>query len=104
MWEPRQLATLGASTACNRDIFTFTHCIGGLVGPRPGVRAEKRKIFALSGNRNMAVQPVARRFTDWAIPVPICTLQQRFFQLRHSNVCTTNIPLSEVELWDFDCF
>jgi hypothetical protein len=23
MWEPRPLATLGASTACNRDIFTF---------------------------------------------------------------------------------
>jgi hypothetical protein len=24
MWEPRPLATLWASTACNRDIFTFT--------------------------------------------------------------------------------
>jgi hypothetical protein len=24
MWEPRPLATLGDSTACNRDIFTFT--------------------------------------------------------------------------------
>jgi hypothetical protein len=24
MWEPRPLATLGASTACNRDIFTFS--------------------------------------------------------------------------------
>jgi hypothetical protein len=23
MWEPRPLATLGASTACNRDVFTF---------------------------------------------------------------------------------
>jgi hypothetical protein len=23
MWEPQPLATLGASTACNRDIFTF---------------------------------------------------------------------------------
>jgi hypothetical protein len=23
MWEPRPLATLGASTACNKDIFTF---------------------------------------------------------------------------------
>jgi hypothetical protein len=23
MWEPRPLATLGASTACNSDIFTF---------------------------------------------------------------------------------
>jgi hypothetical protein len=23
MWEPRPLATLGAFTACNRDIFTF---------------------------------------------------------------------------------
>jgi hypothetical protein len=23
MWEPRPLATVGASTACNRDIFTF---------------------------------------------------------------------------------
>jgi hypothetical protein len=23
MWEPRPLATLGASKACNRDIFTF---------------------------------------------------------------------------------
>jgi hypothetical protein len=27
MWEPRPLATLGASTACNRDILTFTFYI-----------------------------------------------------------------------------
>jgi hypothetical protein len=27
MWEPRPLATLGTSTACNRDIFTFLYDI-----------------------------------------------------------------------------
>jgi hypothetical protein len=27
MWEPRPLATLGASKACNRDIFTFLYML-----------------------------------------------------------------------------
>jgi hypothetical protein len=33
----------------------------------------REKSLAPAGNWNPAVQPVARRYTDWAIPTPECT-------------------------------
>jgi hypothetical protein len=45
-----------------------THWIGGWIGPRSGLdTVEKTKSFT-AGNRTSAVQSVARRYTDCAIP------------------------------------
>jgi hypothetical protein len=55
-----------------------TRWIGGSVGPRAGVDAlEERKIFPSVRNRTPAVQSVARRYTDWAIPTPIILTNMR---------------------------
>jgi hypothetical protein len=44
------------------------YCIGGLVAPRAGLEAvDERKSLAAYGNRTLAIQPVARRYTDWII-------------------------------------
>jgi hypothetical protein len=55
--------------------FTFgertlgTHWMGGWVGPRAGLDdVEKRKFLTLPGLEH---QPVASRYTDYAIPAPI---------------------------------
>jgi hypothetical protein len=46
-----------------------THWIGGWVGPTAGLDAmEKEKYLTPAGNRTTAVQPVARRYIDSAIP------------------------------------
>jgi hypothetical protein len=47
-----------------------THFIGGWVDPRAGLDdMEKRK---LELPPLLVVQPVASRYTDWAIPAPVC--------------------------------
>jgi hypothetical protein len=60
---PRPLFSLGERT-------TGTHCTGGWVGPRAGLDTEARgKIFCPRRGSNLdrpVVQPVARRYTDWA--------------------------------------
>jgi hypothetical protein len=52
-----------------------THFIGGCVDPRAGLDdMEKWKILTLPGLElppPMVVQPVASRYTDWAIPAPL---------------------------------
>jgi hypothetical protein len=52
-----------------------THFIGGWVDPRAGLDdMEKWKFFTLSGLEvplPLVVQPVASRYTDWAIPAHI---------------------------------
>jgi hypothetical protein len=48
-----------------------THWTGGWVGPRTGLD-ELEKIVNHTGTRNsnpFVIQPVGRRYTDWAIPV-----------------------------------
>jgi hypothetical protein len=53
------------------DTAPDTRCVGDWVGPRADLKAVgKRKHLAPTGNRTQAVQPVARRYTDWAIPAP----------------------------------
>jgi hypothetical protein len=51
-----------------------THFIGGLVDPRAGLDdMEKWKFLTLPGLElplPLVVQPVASRYTDWAIPAP----------------------------------
>jgi hypothetical protein len=47
-----------------------THWIGGWVGPRAGLDTGEENSLALAGIRTPAVQPVARRYTDRAIPTP----------------------------------
>jgi hypothetical protein len=55
-----------------------------LGGPQswPGRYAEEKNL-APAGNRTPAVQPVARRYTDWVIPTPI------------SPVCSNSISVVE---------
>jgi hypothetical protein len=44
------------------------HWIGGWMGPGAGLDdVDKRKIFAPAENRNPAIHPVARRYTNWVI-------------------------------------
>jgi hypothetical protein len=58
-----------------------THGIGGWLGPRAGLNSvDMRKTFCSAGERTPAVQPVARRYIDWAmedsttyIPALICS-------------------------------
>jgi hypothetical protein len=48
---------------------TGTHWIGGWVGTDVVWTLWKREIYlSLSGNQTTAVQPVACRYIDWAIP------------------------------------
>jgi hypothetical protein len=47
-----------------------THCIGGWVGTRSGLEG-CGKSRPPPGFDPRTVQPVASRYTDWAIPVPI---------------------------------
>jgi hypothetical protein len=50
-----------------------THWKEGCVGPRAGLDdVEKRKFFTLQGVklRPLGLQPVASRYTYWAIPAP----------------------------------
>jgi hypothetical protein len=53
-----------------------THWIGGWVGPSAGLDAvEKRKIpQTLPGLEAPIIQPVAQRYTDWAIRAPNITV------------------------------
>jgi hypothetical protein len=47
-----------------REIVSYTHWIGGWVGPRTGLDVvEKRNILAPAGNPTLAIQPVARWHT-----------------------------------------
>jgi len=46
-----------------------THCIGSWVGPRASLDG-CGKSRTLPGFDPRTVQPVASRYTDWAIPVP----------------------------------
>ena len=47
-----------------------THCIGGWVGPRAGLDGCRRYRLP-PGFDPRTVQPVASRYTDWAIPVQL---------------------------------
>ena len=55
-----------------------THCIGGWVGPRAGLDG-CGKYRPLPGHDPRTVQPIARLYTDWAIPTHI------FIRYRYEN-------------------
>jgi hypothetical protein len=48
------------------------HWMGGRTGPRAGLDAVelRDKFLASAGNRSPTIQPVAHRYTNWAIPAP----------------------------------
>jgi hypothetical protein len=49
-----------------------THWIGGWVGPEPVWKLWSReKSLAPTGNWTLAFQPLACRYTDWAVPAPL---------------------------------
>jgi hypothetical protein len=55
-----------------------THWMGGWVGPRVGLDdVEKREFLTIPGlelRDPLVVQPVASRYTDYAIPAPYITM------------------------------
>jgi hypothetical protein len=56
----------------NRERAPDIHWIGGWVGPRACLNdVEKRKFLTPPGLELSVVQPVASRYTDYAIPAPI---------------------------------
>jgi hypothetical protein len=70
------------------------HFIGGSVNPRAGLDdMEKGKLFTLPGLEfpvPLVVQPVASRYTDWAIPAPKFLFNTVIIitKLYSLNVCT----------------
>jgi hypothetical protein len=69
------------------------HWIGGWMGPRAVWMLSRRDIsLAPTGNRTPAVQPVASRYTDWAIPT-VCVkwdlVINRSFAVLYSKCLTT---------------
>jgi hypothetical protein len=62
----------------------------------------KEKSLALVGNQTPAVQPVARRYTDWAMPV--CRIEQhtRVNVTLHSTWCGWGWLLFKWDGWNFD--
>jgi hypothetical protein len=51
-----------------RERYTCTHCVGGWWVPQPvWTLCSREKSLAPAGNRTPAIQPVTRRYADWAI-------------------------------------
>jgi hypothetical protein len=74
---------------------TGTHWIGGWVGPRAGLdKVEKRKFLPVleSNSDPSVIQPVASRYTDWAIPAPYSETghHENFPQKREGEVSQKN--------------
>jgi hypothetical protein len=84
-----------------------THWIGGWVGPRAGLDAvEKRKILRLPPPRELnprtpIVQPVAIRYTDWAITALICRGPRDKLQIlcHESKRCAVILPHRTATQW-----
>jgi hypothetical protein len=87
-----------------------THCIGGWVGPRTGLKAVvKRKIPSPrreSNPRTPIVQPVAQQYTDWTITVlRMWLMYTEFWELYLShgdhleNLCVKERLLKWVREW-----
>jgi hypothetical protein len=56
------------------------HCTGGWVGPRAGLDVCE-KSHPPPGFDPRTVQPVASRYTDWAIPAPIFYCSSQIFKI-----------------------
>jgi hypothetical protein len=54
------------SASCLCRFTPGTHSIGRWVGPTFGLDAVEKKTIAPAGSR--VVQPVARHYSDWAVP------------------------------------
>jgi hypothetical protein len=88
-----------------------THCIGGWVGPRAGLDAVvKRKIpssHRKSNPRTPIVQPIAQRYTDWALTalgplnfsVTNCALMVRYLTRIFCLSPMWTYKLLDVNLW-----
>jgi hypothetical protein len=67
----------GVWSASLTDRFTpGTHRIGGWVDPRAGLddwRSENSWPYRDLNSDSSVVQPIASRYTDWAIPAPNCS-------------------------------
>jgi hypothetical protein len=75
-----------------RGTASGSHWIRGWVGPRVALDTEEGKNLTPDGNRTPAVQPAARRYTDWAefkwLKVQNCVLNSDITVLINSIICT----------------
>jgi hypothetical protein len=79
MWVGGQLHAPAALPSGNRH---GTHCIGGWVCPRAGLDGcEKSRPLPEFDPRT--IQPVASRYTDYAIPAAGCTREELYFEYCH---------------------
>jgi hypothetical protein len=73
-----------------------TQCIGGWVGPRAGLDGCEKSRPPPPGFDLWTVQPVASRYTDWAMPAPLFNGKSRYF-LSGMAARTRNSPLSSTQ-------
>jgi hypothetical protein len=69
------------------------------VCPSSGVDAQEKRNNYTAGNLTRAVQPVSRRYTDWAIPTPFSgSIKDKKFlpQLRHYQVSSTLLGVAVI--------
>jgi hypothetical protein len=65
MWEPRPLATLGASTACNRDIYTLHYRVlrdddQGAMSIRSEVKCDLKLLIVAEKFRNLCFKDLRK--------------------------------------------
>ena len=76
-----------------------THCIGGWLGGPQGRSGRVRKILPTPGFDPRTVQPVASRYTDWAIPAHACSFDEiKLSELTFYLSCVT-IEAKRPQIW-----
>jgi hypothetical protein len=82
-----------------------THCIGGWMGPRAGLDGCGKSRPPLRFDRR-TVQPVASRYTDWAIPdhvVTVCCYEIGGLHFGSTFAANNVGLLYSVDIWYYVC-
>jgi hypothetical protein len=88
LWLRRWVVSFMHRPLYPRERAPGTHCIVGWVGPRAVLYAVMRKISSPrreSNPRTLIPQPVAQRYTDWAITALIITY--KYYNLLFISIC-----------------